>query len=421
MENLLIVLLLIVLALTVKSYGGQQSKYYSDLFVLLVASAISFIPRFSNFVLHPDIIFGIAIPPLIFLAAKQVKIVNFLRVKRLSVALGVFGVIFTMFFAAITTNFLIPQIAIPSALVLGAIISPTDPISAISIGGKMNLRQRVMNCIMSESLLNDAIAISLFTVTLAKVESDANNGLQGNIVFVFLYSVVVGVMVGIFCGFIAFLFEKLIKRDMFNVLLVFSFTFITFIIADLLHASGIISVIIFCFVYKHTLTRETESYIRFEDNFWKLVEFLFETFVFGYIGLESHTLYTNIKRHYGSNWKLVGISTIVLLVIILVRFATVFLFNYIFKLEKKFHKVQERTFSTKECIMISWASMRGLIALALISKIVFDASSFPFFDAIQFIATFCILGTLLIQGFTMPFVIKKLGLSIKNFEIKNKK
>ena len=183
-----------IVAIAVTSLAKRRDLQV-PLVLVAFGSAASFIPGMPRLELDPEIILGVVLPPLLYSAALDFSMASLRRNFASILRLGVGLVLVTAFVVGFFANWLVPEFTLGAALVLGAVVSPTDAVSAVSVGRKLGLPKRVLAILTGEGLLNDATALTLFTVSVAAV-AGTRVVVEQPVLF-FLYEVAGGVGVGV--------------------------------------------------------------------------------------------------------------------------------------------------------------------------------------------------------------------------------
>lgn len=402
------------------------------LIIVVIGSAVSFLPGFEPPELDSHILLTVVLPPLLYSAALDFSFPTFFRNIRPILGLGVGLVVVTAFAVAAVSSWLVlVPLTFGLALVLGAIVAPPDAVTAVAVGRKLGLPKRVMAILTGESLINDAAALTLFSIAVAQVAG--SHTFIENPFLLFGYSATVGPLVGALLGYVTLWIRKHLDNPGLETVQGLVVPFAAFITAEEFHASGVLAVVVAGFVVGNGAmgagyqTRLQERYV------WNSVDVLLEAFVFAYIGLHLRFVLQDLNEAHESLAVVAVASIIVLLIVLVIRPLSVFLMFGRNKLsshvESKFstpgtrtrkpkarwrRMIDRRSLSWRENVVVSWTGMRGVVTLAAAAAIpVTTASGEPFPEraTIQAIAFAVSVGTLLIQGWTLPLLIRQLNLS----------
>jgi Na+/H+ antiporter len=413
------------------------------LIIVVIGIAVSFLPGFSAPELDSHILLSVVLPPLLYSAALDFSFPTFLRNIRPILGLGVGLVVVTAFVVATVSSWLVVvPLTSGTALVLGAIVAPPDAVTAVAVGRKLGLPKRVMAILTGESLINDAAALALFSVAVAQVAG--SHTFIENPLLLFGYSAVVGPLVGAMLGYTTLWIRKRLANPGLETVQGLVVPFAAFIAAEELHASGVLAVVVAGFVVGSGAvdagyqTRLQERYV------WNSVDVLLEAFVFAYIGLHLRFVLADLREAHESLLEVAVASAVVLLIVLVIRPLCVFLMFGrgvlsrqvgrrlsvpipqgggrgalgTLKRDRSLGKwrslIDRRTLSWQENVVVSWTGMRGVVTLAAAAAIpvtTADGLPFPERATIQAIAFAVSVGTLLLQGWTLPPLIRRLHLS----------
>ena len=434
-------ILIVMIAAIAVTIFAERRNIQPPLLLALAGLLASFIPGLSRLELDPEIILTVVLPPLLFSAATEFSFVAFLKRLGSIVNLGVILVAVTTGVVASVASAAVPGMSIAVALVLGAVISPPDAVTAVAVGRRLGLPDRMMTVLKGESLINDAAALTLFTFATARV---AGTPLFINSLPLFLaYSAVAGVVIGVVIGVIVHRTRVRLTNASLATVLTVLVPFTAYILAEELGASGVLAVVAAGFSLGHNSSENDYASRIQERQFWRTADALLEAFVFAYIGLQLRFVVEDVLDKSVSPFALLGISLVVLMTVILVRIAWVFgtgaLARWRGRLAAKRlaewkqslpaarpdrgPSWRERNagrfelmppFSWQESLVIAWTGMRGVVTLAAAAGIPLLTAAgepFPGRDLIQAVAYVVTIGTLMLQGLTLPWLIRTLGIS----------
>ncbi len=431
-------LLVVVGAIAVAAFAHRKGLQPA-LVVVILASAVSFIPGLPRFELQPDLILGVVLPPLLYSAALDFSFVSFARNIRPILALGVGMVVVSTFVTGLVAWWIVPGLALVPALVLGAVVAPPDAVAALAVGRRLGLPKQLMAILTGESLVNDASSLTIFTLAVAAVTGVRT--FVGNPLLLFGYEVVVGCLIGLVLGAVVHWIRLRLRDSGLETALGLVVPFAAYLFAEQIHASGVLAVVMAGFSLGHnnvTVGFET----RLQDRqVWKSLDALLETFVFAYMGLQCRFIFSALSPS-GISWpSFVVAALVVLLAVLLVRPVWVFLTYGRDRLGGRLLRGMLRTpwFATmladrnarrvrsgrrrphppyrlpwRYVVVISWTGMRGVVTLAAaagIPAVTSAGTPFPHRDVIQALSFVVAVGTLLIQGPTLPPLIRALDIS----------
>ncbi|RVW03050.1 Na+/H+ antiporter [Rhodococcus xishaensis] len=411
--SLSLVLLVMIAAIAVTSLAKRRDLQV-PLVLVAFGSAASFIPGMPRLELTPEILLGVVLPPLLYSAALDFSIASLRRNIAPILRLGVGLVLVTAFVVGFFANWLVPELTLGAALVLGAVVAPTDAVSAVSVGRKLGLPKRVLAILTGEGLLNDATALTLFTVSVGTVAG--TRVLVEQPVLFFLYEVAGGVAIGAVMATVV----RLVRDRMFDspleTVLGLVLPFAAYLAAEEIDASGVLAVVVAGFMMGHHATNASIPTRIQERSLWETLDLLLEMFVFAYMGLQLKFVIDDVADEGLPVYHVFAYGFAVLLVAMLLR--PLWVFGNWGRLRSRTDPGQgaavQAGMTWRQKAVVSWAGMRGVVTLAAAGGVpVLTASGDPFpgRSVIQAIAFTVAVGTLLIQGSTIPFLIKRLDVA----------
>ncbi len=393
----LLVVLVVALAVTAVA---RRVNISAPLVLVVVGLGLSFVPGLPAVPLEPELVLFLVLPPLLYSASLESSALRIRENMRPILLLAVGLVVFTTAVVGIVAWLIVPDLPLASALVLGAVVAPPDAVAAASIGRRLGLQRRVMTILEGESLLNDATALTLFRVMLAAAVGTGATVLGG--LGEFALAAVGGVVIGALVGWLVHRVRLVLGDAVLESAVGLVVPFVTYLLAEELHASGVLAVVIAGLYLGHKAT-EGGFATRLQDQaVWKALDTLLESLVFALIGLQLAIVVGTLTLGVG---LLVAASVAVLAATVLARFLWVFPTTYLTRLVPR---VRTRDPSPPWQIpaVISWAGMRGVVTLAAAFAI---DPAMPGRDVVLFLAFIVTVGTLLLQGLTLPTVIRRLG------------
>lgn len=341
----------------------------------------------------PHVLFDGALGFLLFAGALHVNLRELRDEAWTVLALSTIGVLLAtgLYGSAIWGFFhLVAQpIPLPWCVVLGAILAPTDPIAITAILTRMRVPTSLRAIIVGESLFNDGVAIVVFTVTLA-IASGSGGVTPWAIAADFLREAVGGIALGLLGGWIAF---SLLRRvDEYNVELMISLALVTaaYAAANRLGASGPIAVVVSGLVIGNAGMERamSETTRRNVSLFWSLIDEVLNALLFLLIGLEMVIIQP------GPHWPIEVGAGIVFA--ILVRFISTSIPAVSLNLTRLHH--------LGNMLILTWGGLRGGISIALALSLPLN----PYRDTLLAICYGVVVFTIIVQGLTMPWLIRRL-------------
>jgi len=411
MENYSIVILILAIMIGLSAIADKIKLPYPVL-LIVAGIAVGFIPALPNIELNPDIVFLIFLPPLLYDAAFNISFKTFKTNINTIGTLAITLVFITASGIAVAAHYLIDGMTWPLSFVLGAILSATDAVAAMSITKGLGLSHSTNTILEGESLVNDASALVAYRFAVAAVTGTAFVLWKASLQFLILMAggVVVGIIMGKILAFI-------IKRIAPNRLAIISFMllmpFVTYLVAEDLHVSGVIAVVLLGLsiagysnkVFPDSLKQQSKS-------IWDIIIFLLNGLIFILIGLQFPYVIKSINPDKVLLYT--GYAFIITLIALVLRIGRVFLqkINLQQAFKKGKHKITEDALlDFKNSLIISWAGMRGIVSLAIaigLPVTLANGQPFPERNAIIFISVVVVLFTLIGQGLSLPWLVRRL-------------
>lgn len=395
--------------LIVLSAFTDKIKLPYPILMVFIGLIIGFAPFLPNLTLNPEIVFLVFLPPLLYDAAFKTSWLDFKKEIRAISTLAITLVFFTTVIVAIAAHYLIPGFSWPVSFLLGAIISPPDAVAATSIIKGLGLNKKVITIIEGESLLNDASALIAYRYALAATMSGSfvlwKAGLQ------FIVVALGGVAVGFAIGYLLVFAHKKIKDNaIVETSLSLLTPFLAYLAAEKIHVSGILAVVTSGIMIGWN-SREIFSFqTRLQTTVvWNTLIFLLNGIVFILIGLQLPEMVQGLKT--STLIQLIGDGLIISVVTIIIRIVWVFAGAYHQRLRftKKTKPEDDEPIDWKNILVVAWTGTRGVVSLAtaLALPLALDnGEDFPKRHSILLLAFSVIMVTLVVQGLTLPLLIR---------------
>jgi monovalent cation/hydrogen antiporter len=374
--------------------------------ILLVLGGllIGIAPGMPEFELDPQLVFFGVLPPLLYGSAFFTSLRD-LRAQARPIGLLAIGlvVVTTVGVAAVAHAF-VDGLSWPSAFVLGAIVSPTDPLAATSIARRLGVPRKLVTIVEGESLVNDGTGLVLYRVAIAAVVTGSFSAFYTGGLFVVVAGG--GIAFGLLVGWIVRQVRRRLDNPPAEITISLLTGYMAFIPADLMGVSAVLATVT-AGVYLGWHTPElTTPQVRLQGiAVWEIVTYLLNALLFVLIGLQLPVVIDALGGFSAST--LIGYAAAISLTVIVLRFAWVFAVLHAPKW------IARRMSNWRGAVFLSWAGMRGAVSLAaaLALPLRTDAGTpFPGRDLILFLTFSVILVTLVGQGLTLPLVIRVLGI-----------
>lgn len=408
-----VVLLFLLLFVVTFAAIAQRLKTPYPIILVLAGLLLGFVPRIPRVTLNPEMVFFVVLPPLLYGAAWNTPwrsfVNNFVGIASLAVGL----VAFTVFGVAAGVPWFLSGLDWRTGFVLGAVVATTDAIAATSIAKRVGLPRRISDVLEGESLVNDATGLLALEFAIAMiVYGQAPTVHSGILRFAFLGTA--GVAVGLLLARAVEWFEHLVDDGPIEIAISIFVPYTSYLAAEAIHASGVIAVVASGLYLSRRSSRFFSPSVRLQANaVWNSLTFILNGVVFVLIGLQLPYVLTGIKE--SSLPKLIFYGLLFSGFVILLRLIWTFLSAYASYLVRSriLHQNTGRPVS-RELFVIGWTGMRGVVALAAaisLPEVLADGRLFPHRSLIIFLTYSVILVTLVLQGLTLPPLIRVLGLA----------
>ncbi|MFV0127869.1 Na+/H+ antiporter [Streptomyces sp. HMX112] len=378
--------------------------------LLLVAAglAASYLPGVPDYTLDPHIVLPLVLPPLLHTAALDSSYLDLRAHLRPVALLSVGYVLFATVAVGWLAHLLVPDLPLTAALVLGAVIAPPDAVAATAIARRLRLPGRITTILQGESLVNDATAITAYKVALAAAVG-AGVGWAGGI-GQFALAAVGGVGVGLVLMVPIHWLRRRLREPLLLNTLSLLIPFVAYALAERVHASGVLAVVVVALYLGHRSWQVDFATRLQEAAVWKMVAFILETSVFALIGLQLPYVVRGLGP-YGIG-EAVRYAVAVFAAVVVVRFVWVFPATYLPRLLSSRVREREPDTTWKAPVVVGWAGMRGVVSLAIAFTIPVTTGGepFPARNLVLFLTFTTVIGTLVVQGLTLPALIRALRL-----------
>ena len=405
-----VVALALILAVATMLAIAPTLRIPYPILLVLGGLAIGVVPGMPEFELDPELVFFGVLPPLLYSAAFFTSLRE-LRVNARPIGLLALGlVVVTTVGVAVIAHTFIDDLPWSSAFVLGAIVSPTDPLAATSIARRLGVPRKLVAIVEGESLVNDGTGLVLYRVAVAAVVTGSFSAFYTGGLFV--VSAGGGIAVGLGVGWLVRQVRRRLDNPPAEITISLLTGYVAFIPAELMGVSAVLAAVTAgIFLGWHT-PELTNAQVRLQGlAVWEIVQYLLNALLFVLVGLQLPVVIDALGGV--STARLVGYAVLVSATVIVLRFAWVFAVLHAPKW------IARRVSNWRGAFFLSWAGMRGAVSLAaaLALPLETDAGApFPGRDLILFLTFSVILATLVGQGLTLPFIIRVLGLEEDGIE-----
>ncbi|MFM1725520.1 MULTISPECIES: cation:proton antiporter [Rhodococcus] len=417
----------------------------APLVLVVVGIALSFLPWVPDVDVEPELILAVVLPPLLYSAAVSMPAQDFRRNFKAISGLAVLLVVVTTAGTGLLFHLLIPDIGWATAFALGAVVSPTDAVAATSVGRKLGLPSRLLTVLEGEGLVNDASALVLLRSAVAAMAGAVS---LWHVAGDFVYSVIVATVIGALVGVIGVRVRGWVNDTVLNTALSFVVPFVAFVPVEELEASGVLAVVVCGLVTGHLAPRYLKAQHRIgEEMNWHTVAFLLESAIFLIMGLSLEHLVDEVQDSGLSVGEAVLFGLIASVFVIAARMIFVIPLVAVLKRDerraaariprlerwqagldrlaeddavddrRRFHIERRVNRASADAdflvseklgwrggVVLAWSGMRGAITLAAAQTLPEDT---PYRAELILIAFVVAVTTLLLQGSTLPIVIRR--------------
>jgi Na+/H+ antiporter len=371
--------------------------------VLLVlgCAGIGFIPGVPHLRLEPDLVLLILLPPLLYAAAFFSSLRDLQRNLRPITLLSVGLVVFTTVAVAAIAHGM-AGLSWATAFVLGAVVSPTDPVAATAIGRRVGAPPRVITVVEGESLVNDSTALIAYKFAVAAAVSGSFSLAEAGGRFVL--NAVVGIAIGIAVGWLVAQIRIRIEDPPTEITLSILTPYFAYLPAEAIGVSAVLAAVTAGIWLGWRSPRIISASTRIQAfAVWEVLTFLLNATLFTLVGLALPDVLDNLHGH--SAGELAGDALIVLAAVIVLRFLWVFPTSYVPRMLSRRVRERDPYPHWQQLVIAAWMGMRGAVSLAAALAI---PTSLPDRNLIIFFTYAVILGTLVLQGLSLPYVIRAL-------------
>ena len=408
----LIILLLMILVVALAALAKRLQVPYP--IVLVIGGLfISFMPGVPKIALNPDIVFLLILPPLLFSSAYATSWRAF-RFNLVSIAMLAFGLVgFTVAGVAAASRWLLPGFTWRTGLVLGAVVSTTDAIAATSIAQRLGLPRRITDVLEGESLVNDASGLLALEFATALVVSGSSPAFSQGVLEL-LWLVFGSIAIGLVGGRLIRFLEARIEDPAIEITISLIAPYLAYLAAESAHASGVMATVACGMYLGHHSSLYLSTGARLTGQaVWDTLTFVLNGFVFILIGFQLPYI-TPAVRLVGLE-RMIGYGLLLSVVLILLRLIWMFPGAEVsYQIRTRMLRQNLTRANPKSIFIVGWTGMRGVVALAAaiaLPDVLKNGRPFPH-RALMIFLTYCVIFvTLVLQGLTLPPLIRKLGLA----------
>jgi monovalent cation/hydrogen antiporter len=370
--------------------------------ILMVVGGVllSFAPGLPDFELPPELVLIAFLPPLLYSAAFFTSLRD-LRANVKPIGALAIGLVATTTVGVAAVAHWTVDMPWDVAFVLGAVVSPTDPLAATSIARRLGVPRRIVAIVEGESLVNDATALVFYRVAVVAVTTGAFSLWEsgGRLIL----NALAGIGIGLAVGYVVRQVRKRMNDAPSEIAIAFLTGYLAYLPAEAAGVSAVLAAVT-AGVYLGWHTPElTNAQTRLQGfAFWTILVFILNAALFTLIGLQLPIVLEGLDRL--STAELAAAAVAVCATVVVLRFAWVLLLAA--------RRRNELRLPVPQAAVVSWAGMRGAVSLAAALAIPLETDTgtpFPYRHEIIFLAFSVILFTLVVQGLSLPALIRVLG------------
>jgi CPA1 family monovalent cation:H+ antiporter len=411
-----LLLLALMVAVTGLSIVAHSIGVPYPILLVLGGLVLGFVPGLPEVELLPDVVLVLFLPPLLYHAA-FFSSPRDLRADARAISLMAVGlVLLTMGAVAVTAHSLVSGLPWAAAFTLGAIVSPTDPLAATAIARRLGVPRRLITLLEGESLVNDATALVAYRIAVGVVVGGSfvlwEAGLR------FLVSAIGGVAVGLVVGWLIGELRRRLDDPPVEIVVTLVTGYAAYLPAEQLGVSGVLAAVtagLYVGWRAPDIASAPTRLLGF--SFWEVLVFLLNAVLFILVGLQLHPILGGVAGR--SVARMLGLAVLISAVVIAVRIVWGFTVPYLVRVLDRRPAQVERRVGPRERLVLGWSGMRGAVSLAAALALPLEGTSvapFPERNLVVFLTFGVIFATLVVQGLTLPALIRRLAVRSDDVE-----
>ena len=412
-ESFAVYVITMIIVISLLTMLGSKLKIAYPVLLVLFGLVVGFIPGLPKITLDPELILIIFLPPLLYESAMSVSVKEVRNWWRVISSYAFLLVLLTALTVAMLAVWLIPGLSLSTGFLLGGIVASTDAVSANVIMKYVKVPSRVSTIIETESMLNDASSLIVFSFALVAVATGTFDLGQASLRFVWM--VLGAVAVGMLVTFILVQLAKWLHVDTkVSIVLSIIAPYIMYLLGEEIGASGVLAVVSGGMMLGYSNVKILDSEMRIQGlNVWRNFAYLLNGFAFLLLGLDLPEVVSGLELE-GLNIVTVTLWGLLLAAaVIVVRFGASLASAGVAWMRRKAmgDKKKQFLFDLPTSCIVGWSGMRGVLALAaaLSIPLMVEATGepFPHRNLVLYLTFIIILVTLLLQGSTLPALLKR--------------
>jgi CPA1 family monovalent cation:H+ antiporter len=402
MEHAELVLLFLLVTVAALTALARVIDVPYPIMLVVGGSLVGFAPGVPEVELEPDLVLLIFLPPLLFNAAYFTSLRD-LKADMRAITLSAIGlVLLTTCAVAVVAHAAIDGLPWAAAFALGAIVSPTDPLAATTIARRLGVPRRMTAIVEGESLVNDGTALVLYRTAVVSVGASFD---LLDVTWDVIVNVAGGIAVGVVAGLLLVeVFKRVVGDDVVGVVLSLAAGFIGYVPAEEIGVSGVLAAVFVGLIVGRSSTSISTAASRLRGYaFWEVFVFLLNAVLFVLVGLQLPGILEDQDR---SALELLALAVLVSAVVIGTRLVWGHTMPYVIRALDRRPSQVARRMGWRARTVSGWSGLRGAVSLAAALAL---PAGFPERDLLIFLTLAVIFATLVLQGLTLPWLIRRLG------------
>jgi monovalent cation/hydrogen antiporter len=402
MHDVEFVLISLLLAVAVLGAAARWLNIPYPIVLVLGGLVLGFVPGLPHVQLEPDLVLVIFLPPLLYAAAFFANLRDLKADMRVISLMAIGLVLCTAAVVGTVAHAIVPGMPWAAAFALGAIVAPTDPVAATTVARRLGVPRRTINVLEGEGLLNDGTALVLYKVAVGAATTGAWSATDAGVKFI--AGGLGGIAVGLAVGVIITEVRRRIDDVPIETTISLLSGYAAYVPAERLGASGVLAAVSTGVYVGWQAPRIASASQRLTGYaMWEILTFLLNALLFVLIGLQLPSVIDGLRGRGVADvvWPALAVCAAV----ILTRIAWGFVITWLIRLIDRRASQLARRGNWRERLIVAWSGMRGAVSLAAALAL---ADSFPERDLILFITFVVIFVTLVLQGLTLPLLIRAL-------------
>jgi monovalent cation/hydrogen antiporter len=394
----------LVVAVLAVTAVARRLDWSAPLCLIAVGVVASYVPEVPEYHLSPELVLVGLLPPLLYSAAIQTSLVDYRKLRGPIALLSVGLVVFTTFGVGLVAWAVVPGLPLAAGIALGAVVAPPDAVAASAVARRVGMPRKLVRLLEGESLFNDAAALVALRTAIAAIAGSVTLWQVG---LDFFLAAVGGVVAGAFVGFAAAMVRARLDDLVTDTTLSFAVPFVAYLLAEVAHGSGVLAVVVAGIILGHKSPTILSGSARIASQHnWQTIQFLLENIVFLLIGLQLRSIMEQVADSDLSAGTIIGICAAVLGATIVTRVLWMVGIGTAKRVIRRW-RPNAHVWPWHYSAVIAWAGMRGVVTLAAAFILPADTPE----RAVLVLAAFVVVaGTLLIQGMTLPGLVRRLRL-----------